>query len=144
MREGIFNIHSKGYPERFHKTEVKYSQGETIAEAIAIGHFENEEALLRAAYGQFNIRASAALKVEAEKDTATAESLAGVLQGYQIKAERQKGGGGGNPEALAAARATRAAQKEAKQALDEARAQAEQNPELAAALATLRAAGVKV
>jgi hypothetical protein len=137
MREGALNIHEKGYPERFHNTEVKYSQGTTIAEILSAGHAENEEAIVRAFYGQFNIRASGAIKAAAALPETTVETLSGILQNFKIAAERKQGGGGGNPEALAKARETREKQKAALSKLDALKEQAANDPKLAAKLAAL-------
>lgn len=144
MREGVFNIHEKGYPQAFHNTEVKYSQGETVAEIIAAGHAENEEAVVRAFYGQFNIRASGALKARANEEGATVSDLASILQGFKIHAERKQGGGGGNPEALKKARETREAAKAAKSQLDAIQAAAAADPKIAAQLEKLRSLGVAI
>lgn len=144
MREGVFNIHEKGYPERFHNTEVKYQQGETVAEAISCGHFENEQALLRAAYGQFNIRVSGDVKRRANEEGSTLEELSAILQGGRILAERRQGGGGGNPEALKKAAEARAAAKAAKTQLDNLQAAAAADPKIAAQLEKLRSLGVQI
>lgn len=142
--EGKFNIHAKGYPERLHGTELKYQQGDTAAEAIALGHFENEDALLRAAYGTFNIRASTPLKIRANEEGSTVQELTNILAGYKFMAERKQGGGGGNPEALAKARATREAQKAAASELELIKAAAAADPKIQAMLDKLRAAGAKI
>lgn len=144
MREGTFNIHEKGYPTAFHNTEVKYQQGETVAEIISAGHAENEEAIVRAFYGQFNIRASGALKVRANEEGASVADLAAILQGFKIAAERKQGGGGGNPEALKKARETREAAKAAKSQLDAIQAAAANDPKIAAQIDKLRAMGVDI
>lgn len=136
MREGTFNIHAKGYPEAYHGTELKYNQGATVAEIVSAGHAESEEAIVRAFYGQFNIRASAAIKEAAAKG-ATKDELAAILQNYKILTERKQGGGGGNPEALAKARETREKQKAAANKLDTLRQAAANDPKLAAKLASL-------
>lgn len=137
MREGVFNIHTKGYPERFHNTELKYSQGATVAEILSAGHAESEEAIVRAFYGQFNIRASGAIKEAAEKAETTTADLVGILQGFKILTERKVGGGGGNPEALAKARETRERQKAAASKLEQLKEAAANDPKLAAKLAAL-------
>jgi hypothetical protein len=144
MREGVFNIHEKGYPTAFHNTEVKYQQGETVAEIVSCGHAESEEAIVRAFYGQFNIRASGDLKKRANEGGATVADLAGILQGFKILAERRTGGGGGNPEALAKARETREAQKAAKSKLEAIQAAAASDPKIAAQLEKLRNMGVEL
>lgn len=137
MREGVFNIHTKGYPDRFHNTELKYQQGATVAEILSAGHAENEEAIVRAFYGQFNIRASGEIKAAAEKAETTTQDLVSILQGFRIAAERKQGGGGGNPEALAKARETREKQKAALSKLEQLKEQAANDPKLAAKLAAL-------
>lgn len=136
-REGVFNIHAKGYPEAYHGTELKYQQGVTVAEAIQLGHFENEEALIRAAYGQFNIRMSAAVK-EGAAAGKTKDELASILQNGKLLAEAKKGGGGGNPEALAAARAAREAAKAAKAHVDSIEQRAAKDPAFALQWAKLQ------
>jgi len=144
MRTGTFKIHEKGYPPNFHNVEVQYQQGETVAEIISCGHAENEEAVVRAFYGQFNIRASGALKARANEAGATVAELAGILQGFKIAAERKQGGGGGNPEALKKAAEARAAAKAAKERLDNIAAAAAADPKVAAQLEKLRAMGVQI
>jgi len=146
LSQGVFKISGKGYPERWADSKIPYKAGRTVKEILALGHAENEVALVRAFYGQFNIRGSKGVKEIAAKTDSTVAQISSYLQSFQIKAEKQKGGGkGGNPEALAAARATREAQKEAKKQVDSMKEAAAANPEIARKLAELQAlmAGAK-
>ena len=137
--EGFFKISGKGYPERWADTKIAYPQGITVADVIALGHAENEAAVVRAFYGQFNIRASGEIKKAAAEVTSTVDTLRAILVGYKILAERQKGGGGGNPEALKAAAETRARNKADAAVMAQLREKAASDPRLAKLLEQAKA-----
>lgn len=139
MREGTFKINEKGYPERFHGTEVKYQQGTTVAEVVATGHAENEAAVVRAFYNAFNIRSSGLIKKAVALEATTVTDLAAILQGYKVMEEKQAGGGGGNPEALAKARAAREEQKHQAALFKAVEARAAKDPRVAKMLAEIAA-----
>jgi hypothetical protein len=143
MIEGSFKIAKKGYPAAWHNQSLAYQQGESFAEAIAAGHFENEAAILRAAYGQRNIRASAKIKDLANKGGTVAEAVE-HLRTYKVLAEKQQGGGKGNPEALAAARAAREANKAKAAKMDNLAEAAQKDPRVAKELERLRALGIDI
>lgn len=137
---GIFHINAApSYPERWHNQDIAYDAADSLAGIIERGHAENEAALVRAFYGQFNIRASKGFKALAAKPETTVADLTAYLQSFQIKAEKGVGGGKGNPEALAAARATREVQKVKAAKQDEMQKRAASDPKFARKLAEIEA-----
>ncbi len=143
-QNGIFKINAKGYPERWANQEVPYQQGTTVAEVISMGHAENETALVRAFYGQYNIRQSAKIKAKAAEEGSTVEQLSEILQNGKLLAEKQAGGGKGNPEALKAAAEARKANKEKAASFDAIAKAAAEDPAIQKQLDKLRAMGVKI
>lgn len=143
MREGTFNIHAKGYPERWHGTEIRYEQGETIDEILAKGHADSVDAIVKAFYGQFNIRASAIVKDLAGKEGTTATQLAEALSTFQIKAERQtRSTGPLSPEEKQARKAKAQENKAKLEKIAALEAKAQEDPEVAKALKKLQALGL--
>lgn len=132
-----FSMHKKGYPEAYQGQELRYTAGSTIPEAIQLGHFENEDAILRAAYNQRSIFFSDQIRNGAAAGKPISE-LAQIASSVMYPAGPRKGGGkGGNPEALAAARKTREANKSKVSTFDSLIQGAKNDPKKAKALAAL-------
>ena len=141
--EGKFRIHAKGYPERFHGQEIAFVQGETMAEAIAMGHAENETALVRAFYNQRNIKASDSIKDLAGKPETTLATFAEILRTYKVMAERKSGGGAPKTEEQKrAAKEKRDADKAKLESIANLETKRNEDPEIAALLAKLAKKGV--
>ena len=90
--------------------------------------------MVKAFYGAFNISTNP-LVVKLANEGKTLDEIAAAVSSHQmtdVAAERK-----GNPEALAKAKATREATKEKANAIDEARARAQNDPKIAAMLAEL-------
>lgn len=129
------SLNGNAIPEAYRKTEIRYTGGETLAEVLALGHAENEAAVVRAFYNSFSIAANPMITKLANEGVSLADIGAAVAK-QCIKSEVSKGGGG-SVEGLEKARAVQAARKEKAAKMDNLAAAAAADPELAAKLAAL-------
>lgn len=129
------SLNGQSIPEAYRGTEIRYQGGETVSEVLALGHAENEAAIVRAFYIAFNIAFNSTVTKMANDGASHAE-IASAIAKQVIPAKVSKGGKG-NPEALEKARAAQKATKEKASKMDALRAKAETDPELAAKLAEL-------
>lgn len=89
MREHIYTV-QKGDSVRpeFVGTKVTLTQNDTVAEALAAGHFESERAIMDAANAQRNIAANRVVRKALSKKDATVDEAVKLANAVKVGAAR--------------------------------------------------------